>query len=86
VVDGVEIDVNRILINVTYSYAVIVQAAESVQESDEWKEVDIIKDLKFGSQWVRCFLDRAKMKRRKITRDDKDTPTQAEVRFQMEIG
>jgi DDE superfamily endonuclease len=69
---------------VVYSYAIIIEAALSVQRDFEWDEG--IKNLVFSSHWVRCLLNRANMRRRKITTDDKKIPTQSEIVRIMEIG
>jgi hypothetical protein len=83
-VDDISQYVPRILISVVYSYAIMIEAALSVQRDFEWDEG--IKNLVFSSHWVRCLLNRANMRRRKITTDDKKIPTQSEIVRIMEIG
>ena len=63
------------LVNVTYSYAIVVTAAKCVQESKKWCD-----DLVFSNKWVKNFLKRGGVSRRKITRDDKDVPTEEEIK------
>ena len=67
-----------------YSYAIIIEAALSVQSEFDWDAG--IKDLQFSSHWVRCILNRANMRRRKITTDDKKIPIQSEIIRIMGIG
>jgi hypothetical protein len=55
-----------------------------VQKEFDWDAG--IKDLKFSSHWVRCLLNRANMRIRKITTDDKKIPTQSEIERIMAIG
>lgn len=76
----------RILVSVVYTYAIIIQAAKITQASERWKDDEKINTLMFSSKWVRSFLTRANMRRRKITTDDKLVPSDEEVRRIMEIG
>jgi hypothetical protein len=48
-----------VLVNVTYSYAIVVTAAKSVQETEQWHEVEKIKSLVFSNKRVKNFLSRA---------------------------
>jgi hypothetical protein len=75
---------HQLLISVVYSYAVIIEAALSVQREFDWDAG--IKNLKFSSHWVRCLLNRANMRRRKTTTDDKEILTQSEIERIMAIG
>jgi hypothetical protein len=84
--DGTEILVNRVIVNVTFSYAIIFRAATMAKESDEWKDDVAIQKLDFSAHWISDFLERAQMRRRKITRDDKEIPGEMQVRAQMKIG
>ena len=76
----------RILVSVMYTYAIIIQAAKMTQASERWKDDEKINTLMFSSKWVRTFLNRANMRRRKITIDDKLIPSDEEIRRIMEIG
>ena len=72
--------------SVVYSYAVIIEAALVVQKQFSWGYDSSIKNLLFGSHWVRNFLTRANMRRRKITTDDKKIPEDEEIIRIMKIG
>ena len=84
-VGGTTTDVPRILVSVAYTYAIIEHAAIKVQASDKWINDEKIKPLQFSSHWVRKFLTRANMRRRKITTDDKNVPSDEEISRTMEI-
>lgn len=45
-----------------------------------------LNSLIFSTKWVRTFLNRANMRRRKITTDDKVIPSDEEVERIMKIG
>ena len=62
------------MVNVTYSYAIIKAAAISMQEKDEWSDSKTISKLLFTNRWIKSFLTRGGLSRRKITREDKDVP------------
>ena len=72
--------------NVTYSYAIIASAATAVQEIDEWKNKEKVQNLMFSNKWVKAFLDRGGLTRRKITREDKDIPDDNVVSNTLKIG
>lgn len=72
--------------NVTYSYAIVVTAAKSVQETAEWAGVQSINKLVFSNKWVKKFLKRGGVSRRKITSDDKDVPAAEEINRILKIG
>jgi hypothetical protein len=40
-------------VNVTYSYAIVVTAAKSVQEAEQWHEEEKIRSLVFSNKWVK---------------------------------
>ena len=84
--DGVIQKVSRILVSVVYTYAIIIQAAKVTQASERWRNDAKIQPLMFSSKWVRTFLNRAKMRMRKITTDDKLIPSDEEIRRIMNIG
>lgn len=79
-------DIPRILVSVIYTYAMIEEAAKAVQASERWTSDEKIKKLEFSSRWVRKFLTRANMRRRKITTDDKNVPSDEEITRIMNIG
>ena len=79
-------DIPRILVSVVYTYAIIEEAAKAVQASERWISDEKIKKLEFSSRWVRKFLTRANMRRRKITTDDKNVPSDEEITRIMNIG
>jgi hypothetical protein len=85
-VDGVIKNVPRILVSVVYTYAIIIQAAKVAQASERWRDDAKIQSLMFSSKWVRTFLNRANMRRRKITTDDKLIPSDEEIKRIMDIG
>ena len=76
----------RILVSVVYTYAIIKEAAKTVQSSDRWRDDEKINTLQFSAKWVRKFLTRANMRRRKITTDDKKVPSDEEIERIMGIG
>jgi hypothetical protein len=57
----------KIAFNVAYSYDVIIETAKEVQSKASWQLHEQVSKLKFSSHWVRGLLDRAKLRRRKIT-------------------
>jgi DDE superfamily endonuclease len=75
-----------VLVNVTYSYAIVVTAAKSVQEAEQWHEEEKIRSLVFSNKWVKNFLSRGGVSRRKITSEDKVVPTDEEIRRVLKIG
>lgn len=76
----------RILLNVAYSYPIIATAARKVQSESMWTDNNEIQKLKFSNKWVKKFLLRAKMHRRKITKEDKNVPTPEEIKRILGIG
>lgn len=72
--------------NVTYSYAIVVTAAKSVQETEQWNEEEKIRNLVFSNKWVKNFLSRGGVSWRKIISDDKVVPTDEEIRRVLKIG
>ena len=69
-----------------YSYAIIIEAAKSAQNAFDWGVGSTISDLTFSSKWVRNFLTRGNMRRRKITTDDIVLAEEEEVVRIMSIG
>lgn len=85
-VDGKLEDKVRIHANITYSYAIIEQAAIDMQQNSKWVDDESVKKLKFSSVWIRGVLDRADMARRKVTTEEKIRPSEATVRHAMSVG
>jgi hypothetical protein len=65
---------------------IIIQAAQNVQSREHWSSDVDVKRLMFSSHWVRGFLTRAKMRRRKITTDDKVLPSEKTINEVMAVG
>ena len=84
--DGVEVTIGRIIVSVVYSYAIIIEAALAVQKQSNWCAIEKVKGLMFSSTWVKSFLRRANMRRRKITTEDKKIPSEDEILRIMSIG
>jgi hypothetical protein len=76
----------RVLVNVTYSYAIIVSAATDVQGKEKWENDEKINNLKFSNKWAKAFLKRGGLSRRKITREDKAIPDDDVVAVTLKIG
>ena len=74
------------MVSVVYTYAIIIQAAKVTQGSERWCGDEKINTLMFSSKWVRSLLNRANMRRRKITTDDKVVPSDEEIIKIMNIG
>ena len=85
-IDGVDVLVPRIVVSFIYSYEIIIEAAKKMQMQFERNNDSSVKSLMFSPHWVRDFLNRAKMKRRKITTDDKKIPEASEIMRIMGIG
>jgi hypothetical protein len=64
----------------------VVTAAKSVQETEQWQEEQKIKSLVFSNKWVKNFLTRAGVSRRKITTEDKVVLTDEEIKRILKIG
>ena len=69
-----------------YSYAVLSATAFDVQKQSNWQDNLVVQKLKFTNNWVRNFLNRSDMRKRKITRDDKKIPNAVDVITQMKEG
>jgi hypothetical protein len=80
-VNGVELALVKA--NVAHSYAVIQRAGEMVEALPQFKEDDKVQKLKFSRCWVRGFLRRAALRRRRVTATEKILPPVAEVRAKM---
>ena len=80
-VDGV--DTASVVANVTYSYDIAELAAKTTQKEAPWVDDAKIQKLKFSAKWVRGFLRRATLRRRRITSSDKVLPLPAVVAARM---
>ena len=76
----------RIIVNVTYSYAIIITAAKCARQDEKYVNEKSIESLNFSHKWVKGFLKRGGLIRRKITIEDKATPTDEEIRRILNIG
>ena len=76
----------RVVVNVSYSYAIIISAAKSVQENDAWINVASVEKIEFSQKWTKGFLSRGGLTRRKITREDKTVPGDEEIDSILKIG
>ena len=70
----------KIVANVVYTYAIVVRAAEELQKSEKYKDDKLVQRFKFSNRWVRNFLHRNKFVRRRITREEKNIPSEVKVR------
>ena len=80
-VDAIEVAV--VEANVAHSYAVIRQAAEVVQKFPAYLSIQVVQNLKFSPPWVKGFLERAALRRRRVTAAEKVIPSPDVVRLRM---
>lgn len=64
-----------VLANVAYNYEVIKIAAKDVQKQEKWLKDSAIQKLQFSSKWVHSFLERAQMRRKRVTAKEKKRPS-----------
>lgn len=76
----------RVIINVTFSYSIVETAAKGVQARESWLLNEEIQNMKFTNKWIKSFLLRGGVTRRKITREDKEVPTDEEIAHVLSIG
>jgi hypothetical protein len=76
----------RVLVNVTYSYAIAATAARSVQGLERRSTDENVQKFQFSYKWNKGILSRARMSRRKITKEDKAVPDDEEIRKILKIG
>lgn len=76
----------RILVNVAYSYSIIERAAISIRIRDCWENDQRVQQLAFSNKWIKSFLARGGVSRRKITREDKAAPNDEEINEVLRIG
>jgi DDE superfamily endonuclease len=71
---------------VAYSYAILSATALDVQKEERWLNDAAVQKLQCTNKWVKNFLTRSGMRKRKITRDDKKTPPIADIIAKMKEG
>ena len=64
----------RVLVSIVYPYTIAIEAAKSVQKQSNWCENAEVAKLQFSSKWLRSFLTRAEMTRRKSATEDNLSP------------
>ena len=74
------------MVNVTYSYSIVERAANAVKNRYCWKHNEKVQQLKFSNKWIKLFLKRGGVTRRKITREDKAVPSDQEIHKILSIG
>ena len=57
-----------------------------MRDRDSWKSDVNVKRLTFSNRWIKSFLSRGGVSRRKITREDKAVPTDEEIHEILKIG
>jgi hypothetical protein len=65
IVDGKE--TYKIVMDCVYNFTIIRLAAQLVQQMDKWKNDEQIQSLMFSDCWIKKFLDRNDLSRRRIT-------------------
>ena len=76
----------RILVNVAYSYSIIERTAISIRIRDCWENDQRVQQLAFSNKWIKSFLARGSVSRRKISREDKAVPNDEEINEVLRIG
>ncbi len=71
-VDGVE--QASVVANVAHSYEIVKLAAETTRKKEPWATDAKIMKLKFSNKWVKGFLRRLTLRRRRNTSNDKVLP------------
>lgn len=78
-----EVDQAVVKANVAHSYAVIKAAAQIVQKMPFFKEDTKVQNLKFTPPWIKLFLKRSALRRRRVTANEKELPPVEAVRKRM---
>ena len=73
-------------VNVIYSYTVIVETSNIISKQENWLTTEKVRALKFSPHWVKGMLNRAELRRRRITTDEKKTLPIAEIIRILKIG
>ena len=61
-------------------------ATRNVQAREIWASDEEIQNMKFTNRWIKSFLFRGGVTRRKITREDKEVPSDEEIASVLSIG
>jgi hypothetical protein len=69
-----------VVANVAYSYWIVTAAARKVQALASWADDAKVQGLMFSHKWIRMFLQRAAIYKRKVTTNDKPKAPEAEVK------
>ena len=77
---------STVSVNVVYSYAVIVETAVAISKHESWLTTEKIQALKFSPHWVKGMLNRAELRRRRITTDEKKTLSVTEIARILKLG
>ena len=64
----------------------IASATTAVRKSETWSSNEKTNALKFSNKWVKAFLKRGGLSRKKITREDKMIPDDSIVADTLRIG
>jgi len=81
--DGSKEDTARVIANVAYSFEIIRLAAQSLVSLEPWCSDASVKKLKFSDMWIKGFLKRATMRRRRVTGTVKQIPEVPVVQARM---
>ena len=44
------------MVNITYSYAIVEEAANAVKNRSCWQNDEIVQQLKISNKWIKHFL------------------------------
>jgi len=80
---GNEVEKARVVANVTYSYEIIKLAADTTRKENPWASDAKLLKLKFSNKWVKGFLRRTTLRRRRNTSSVKAVPSPAVVAARM---
>ena len=61
-------------------------ATRNVQAREIWASNEEIQSMKFTNKWIKSFIFRGGVTRRKITREDKEVPSDEEIASVLSIG
>ena len=74
------------LVRVVYTYGIIIEAAKITLAEEKRKNDERVSGLMFTSKWVRTLLNRANLRRRKRTTEDKKIPSDEDMKRMMSDG
>lgn len=69
--------------NVAFSHALIIRAAQKVQQTERFQDDRKVQALKFRRTWIAGWLRRQVLRRRRITASEKDLPAPLVVQSRM---